>query len=70
LQVGIEDQLATLEREDGDVGKIARREARAKRIDTLAHVLGAIVLSRACPDDSPLADEILEVCRAEILKSL
>ena len=28
---------------------------------------GALVLSRACPDDSPLADEILEVCRARIL---
>ena len=64
---GIESQLATLEREDGDVGKIAKRKARAKRIDTLAHVVGAIVLSRACPDDSPLADEILEVCRTHIL---
>jgi TetR/AcrR family transcriptional repressor of nem operon len=29
--------------------------------------VGAIVLSRACPDDSPLADEILEVCRTRIL---
>ncbi|MGL6161209.1 TetR/AcrR family transcriptional regulator [Microbulbifer sp.] len=64
---GIERQLATLEREDGAVGESAKREARAKRIDTLAHVVGAIVLSRACPDDSPLADEILEVCRARIL---
>jgi hypothetical protein len=26
-------------------------------------------LSRACPDDSPLADEILDVCRKEILAS-
>ncbi|MGT2495039.1 hypothetical protein ACU4GD_43340 [Cupriavidus basilensis] len=25
--------------------------------------MGAIVMSRACPDDSPLADEILAVCR-------
>ncbi|MBW8780891.1 MAG: TetR family transcriptional regulator [Verrucomicrobia bacterium] len=64
---GIENQLATLAREDGDVGEIAKREARAKRIDTLAHLVGAIVLSRACPDDSPLADEILEVCRTRIL---
>ncbi len=64
---GIESQLATLEREDGAMGKIAKREARAKRIDTLAHVVGALVLSRACPDDSPLADEILEVCRSRIL---
>jgi TetR/AcrR family transcriptional repressor of nem operon len=43
---------------------------RAKSLDTLAHVVGAIVLSRACPDDSPLADEILTVCRDAILASL
>ena len=64
---GIESQLATLEREDSAADEISKREARAKRIDTLAHVVGAIVLSRACPDDSPLADEILEVCRTRIL---
>jgi TetR/AcrR family transcriptional repressor of nem operon len=64
---GIESQLATLERADGAVDEISKREARARRIDTLAHVVGAIVLSRACPDNSPLADEILEVCRARIL---
>jgi TetR/AcrR family transcriptional repressor of nem operon len=64
---GIERQLATLERADGAVSEIAKREARATRIDTLAHVVGAIVLSRACPDGSPLADEILEVCRTRIL---
>lgn len=64
---GIENELATLAREDGDQGESAKREARAKRIDTLAHVVGALVLSRACPDDSPLADEILEVCRTRIL---
>lgn len=64
---GIESQLATLARDDGALSKSAKREARAKRIDTLAHVVGALVLSRACPDDSPLADEILEACRAQIL---
>lgn len=36
----------------------------------LAHAVGALVLSRACPDDSPLADEILTVCRDEILTLL
>jgi TetR/AcrR family transcriptional repressor of nem operon len=36
----------------------------------LAHALGAIVMSRACPDDSPLADEILSICRDKILASL
>ncbi len=64
---GIESQLATLAHEDGELDDIAKREARSKRIDTLAHVVGALVLSRACPDDSPLADEILEVCRTQIL---
>ncbi len=64
---GIESQLEILEREDGAVGAVAKREARARRIDTLAHVVGALMLSRACPDDSSLADEILEVCRTRIL---
>jgi TetR/AcrR family transcriptional regulator, transcriptional repressor for nem operon len=64
---GIEDQLAILASEEGDLSKSAKRAARAKRIDTLAHVVGALVLSRACPDDSPLADEILKVCRTQIL---
>jgi TetR/AcrR family transcriptional repressor of nem operon len=27
-------------------------------------------MSRACPDDSPLADEILAVCRDAILASM
>jgi TetR/AcrR family transcriptional repressor of nem operon len=45
-------------------------EARAKVIDMLAHAVGAIMLSRACPDDSPLADEILEVCHAQMTASL
>jgi TetR/AcrR family transcriptional repressor of nem operon len=65
---GIESELATRAREDKTLSEGAKREARAKRIDTLAHVVGALVLSRACPDDSPLADEILEVCRTQILK--
>jgi TetR/AcrR family transcriptional regulator, transcriptional repressor for nem operon len=64
---GIENQLTILERGDGAVSEIAKREARAKRIDLLAHIVGALVLSRACPDDSPLADEILEICRTEVL---
>jgi len=42
------------------------RETRAKNINAIAHAVGALVLSRACPDDSPLADEILETCRTKI----
>jgi len=64
---GIENQLAALAREEDSLSESEKREARAKRIDTLAHVVGALVLSRACPDDSPLADEILEVSRTQIL---
>jgi TetR/AcrR family transcriptional repressor of nem operon len=65
---GIESLLALLSRQDApdaDAG-----QARAKAINTLAHALGAIVMSRACPDDSPLADEILAVCRQGILEEL
>ncbi|MGE8673247.1 MAG: TetR family transcriptional regulator [Achromobacter kerstersii] len=75
---GIEDMLAVLGKDDvasqdseltADPNSTAKR-ARAKRIDLLAHVIGAVALSRACPDDSPLADEILEACRSELLASL
>lgn len=45
-------------------------EGRKKMIDLLSRAVGAIILSRACPDDSALADEILEVCRAEMVASL
>lgn len=64
---GIERQLAILEGDDTAMEENAKREARAMIIDAMARAVGAIVLSRACPDDSPLADEILEVCRARIL---
>lgn len=68
---GVESLLANLANqcgapEEGDRGD----DMRAKRIDVLAQVVGAIVLSRACPDDSPLADEILDVCRAAVLSRL
>ncbi|KQN62918.1 MULTISPECIES: TetR/AcrR family transcriptional regulator [unclassified Erwinia] len=56
---GIERQLALLAAENG--------ATRADLIDTIAHLVGALVLSRACPDDDPLADEILDVCRSRIL---
>ena len=67
---GIERLLAGIERDGSVLGGGDREKARAKAIDMLAHAVGAIVLSRACPDDSPLADEILNVCRAEILGPL
>ncbi|WP_198085852.1 TetR/AcrR family transcriptional regulator [Variovorax sp. E3] len=68
---GVESLLANLANqcsapEEGE----QRGDARAKRIDVIAQVIGAIVLSRACPDDSPLADEILDVCRTAVLSRL
>ena len=63
---GIESLLALLRRQDASPDADAG-QARAKAINTLAHALGAMVMSRACPDDSPLADEILAVCRKGIL---
>lgn len=59
---GIEAQIATLTNE-----KVAGGPSRADLIDTIAHLVGALVLSRACPDSSALADEILDVCRSRIL---
>jgi TetR/AcrR family transcriptional repressor of nem operon len=68
---GVESLLETLANQHG-APEDGKREGdlRAKRIDVLAQVIGAIVLSRACPDDSPLADEILDVCRAAVLSRL
>lgn len=61
---GIETQLRVL-RGESDTPDSA--QARARRLATMAQALGAIVMSRACPDDSPLADEILQACLEDIL---
>jgi len=45
-------------------------EGRTRMIDLLARAVGAIMLSRACPDESALADEILAVCHASMTESL
>jgi len=55
---GIERQLDVLGNENG---------TRADLINTIAHLVGALVLSRACPDNSALADEILDVCRERLI---
>ena len=67
---GIDGMVTTLAREVSALRDVDQNEARAMMIDTFAHAVGAVVLSRSCPDDSPLADEILEVCRRKILASL
>jgi TetR/AcrR family transcriptional regulator, transcriptional repressor for nem operon len=69
---GIENSAAAFQSQYATVGvgETDQVEARANMIDTFAHLVGALVLSRACPDDSLLADEILQVCRNRILASL
>ena len=61
---GIENLLRALE---GDMARnhVSGAGVRAQSISVLAQAVGAIVLSRACPDDSALADEILDACRAD-----
>lgn len=65
--VGIENQLATLASKDTDLSETEQLDVRTRRIAAIAQVVGAIVLSRACPDDSTLADEILDACRNKLL---
>ena len=67
---GIERQLSAPARQEQAPGDNESDEARARRIVLMAQAVGAVVLSRSCPDDSPLADEILEVCRAHVLARL
>ena len=67
---GIEGTLAALEEKYQEGMDVPKQVARAKAIDLLAHAIGAVILSRACPDDSNLADEILHTCSAEIMTSL
>jgi TetR/AcrR family transcriptional repressor of nem operon len=67
---GIDSLLATLQGGAAAAGDADRRELRKTMIAAFAQAVGAVVLSRACPDDSALADEILEICRGEILTSL
>jgi TetR/AcrR family transcriptional repressor of nem operon len=67
---GIENLLTALQAPSDTPGDADQRVDRTTLIDMLAHSVGAVMLSRACPDGSPLADEILDVCRKEILASL
>jgi TetR/AcrR family transcriptional repressor of nem operon len=67
---GIEHTLQTLGDKYPTRPDAAPGEGRKKMIDLLSRAVGAIILSRACPGDSVLADEILEVCRAEMFASL
>lgn len=66
---GVENLLALLSQQVPSSKPADAAQARARILDVLSHAVGALVLSRACPDDSPLADEILAVCRDAILRS-
>nr|WP_328793989.1 helix-turn-helix domain-containing protein [Hydrogenophaga sp. BPS33] len=71
FETGLESMLATLAEPYAELeGGQAVDALRARRIEVIAQMVGAMVLSRACPDGSPLADEILEVCRAGVLSRL
>jgi TetR/AcrR family transcriptional repressor of nem operon len=67
---GIEKLLAALQHGKAGEDDAAREASRSMMISALAQAVGAIVLSRACPDNSKLADEILATCRGNILASL
>mgnify|MGYP000181490188 CR=1 FL=1 len=67
---GVERLVAQLTEQRHVTKPADAAQARARTLEMLAHAVGAIVMSRACPDDSPLADEILAVCRNAILGSL
>ena len=67
---GVEQLLAALKTEHTPLVDMDAAQKRARLLNLLANVVGAIVISRACPDDSPLADEILSSCRDQILATL
>lgn len=67
---GVEQLVTALGPQRGDPDAAITPQARARMLDALAHAVGALVMSRACPDDSPLADEFLAASREAILESL
>lgn len=69
FEAGIAGMLAAVERGAAATGAYPTA-ARAGAISLFAQLLGALVLSRACPDDSPLADEVLQACRSQALTAL
>lgn len=66
---GVENLLALLSPQGSASAPADAAQARAAVLAALSQAVGALVLSRACPDDSPLADEILAVGRDAILRS-
>jgi len=68
---GVESLVAALGRGGGAAADSEDvRQARARILDMLSHAVGALIMSRACPDDSPLAEEFLAASRDALLASL
>lgn len=63
---GIEGMVQALQAKTAQAPDADPGEARAKVISLMAQAVGAMVLSRACPDDSGLADEIISACHAQM----
>lgn len=70
FMAGIEARLEAGAEQDGQADAATVALKRAQRIALIAQAVGAVVLSRSCPDDSSLADEILDACRKEVLSRL
>ncbi|MDH1657012.1 TetR/AcrR family transcriptional regulator [Pseudomonas mosselii] len=64
---GLERLLAMLQAASEPTDAADEQAERARRLGVIATLVGAITLSRACPDDSPLADDILQACRDRLL---
>ncbi len=67
---GVESLVNRLSQPDGTSDTAQTSLTRERILDVLSHAVGALVMSRACPDDSALADEFLAVGRDAILGSL
>lgn len=67
---GLERMVGTNEGSEAEETMTEDAGVRARKIALIAQAVGAVMLSRACPDDSPLADEILEVCRKAALAQM
>jgi len=64
---GVENLVSLLTEQRHPSSAAGAAQVRARILDVLTHVVGALVMSRACPDDSSLADEFLAVCRDAVL---
>lgn len=73
VQAAFENGISRMLAAVGDTAVTAgadEHKARTQAIVMFAQMVGALVLSRSCPDDSPLVNEILQVCRDQTLAAL